>query len=1215
MSSELDPVNCELNGVSLVEASAGTGKTWNICGLYARLLLERSLTVDQILVVTFTQAATAELRDRIRNRLHALRGALDAPEAADPLSGALLDRLRFKQGRTEEQIRQALDRALLDFDKASITTIHGFCQRALGDIPLSMGEPLDQDLTESDEELVDEVAWDLWRKWVAAAPPDAALARWVWQEALTADDLARALRLHESKPASTVRWPAARSPAASGDWSSLIAHAQAVWNPDQLTDLLTTASASDQLNRTRIKPEQLQQRLSRAIRDWHGLLAEHTAPALQTQGSELRLFSRAYIDACCKKSSPRIAHPFLDAGQAVLDELEQRSADGRAAWLKALQQMLDEGRARLRTLKHERRLQSFDDLLGRLREALLSTHGGQLAQSLRARFPAALIDEFQDTDPVQYDIFRSIYSDTALPLFLVGDPKQAIYSFRNADLNVYLRAAASAQHRHSLIRNFRSSQGLITALNALWGGPRQPFLIEGLEYHPIEPAGARIGALHDSSGGPTAPLQLRRWASPQEGQPGGKSVAKAQVCRDVAAEIVRLLIASDSGKLRIEDRPVAPADIAVLVRTRAQGQMIKRALAQAGVGSVELTRESVFGSTLARDLAQLLRAIIEPGDLTRVRTALTTRLIGLDATALCALAESADGLLSWSARLREWQSLWRQRGVGAMLRELGAQTQVAPRLMSTNDGERQLTNLRHLIDLLAKQAARGLTPAALLRWFLRQVHEPPSLEAAQLRLESDEHLVQIVTVHRSKGLEYPIVFCPFEWDDSRPSGAKAQSTQWRDGELHVIDYRNADEGLPEDAESHRKLEEASERLRLTYVALTRAALRCYMYGGIYRIRDSTTTACKAKINWLVLGDALDVHAWMSRAQSVDAIEDAWTRLAERSDSIHLSRIVPRGVLPFWPGQPKQIEFEALAAPRYIPPAWRVGSYTGLVRSLSDHRVVDHDLYGSAAEGETRHADTDGHGLAADDILRFARGAAAGVCIHRTFELADFTDRSTWPEAAAQALRETGEPAPLAQEQLLGMLDAVTCVELLPGLRLDRIEQRRRLNELEFTLPAHSLGAEAVISCLRRHGVEMPTLSFATLRGYLRGFIDLVFEHDGRYYLLDWKSNHLGDRASDYDAEALRQAMDGGYYWLQLLLYSVALHRFLRHSQPGYDYDIHMGGALYLFVRGVRPGWSMPDGRPCGVQVYRPTKQLIEELSALLDAPGAASATLSTETSA
>jgi exodeoxyribonuclease V beta subunit len=1215
VNGELDPVNCELSGVSLVEASAGTGKTWNICGLYARLLLERSLTVEQILVVTFTQAATAELRDRIRSRLQALRSAMHAPEAADPLSVALLDRLRIKQGRTEEQLHHALDRALLDFDNASITTIHGFCQRALGDVPLSMGEPLVQDLTESDEELVEEVAWALWRERVAPTPPDAALARWVWQEGLTADDVASAMRLHESKPASMVRWPDVRLPTEPGNWSNLVARAQSVWNADQLTALLTQASAADQLNRTRIKPEQLPDRLSRAVRDWHSLLAEHTAPARHPQDGELRLFSRAYLDASCKKSAPRITHPFLDAAQALLDELEQRSADGRAAWLRALQQMLAEGHTRLRALKHVRRLQSFDDLLGRLREALLGTRGAQLAHSLRTRFPAALIDEFQDTDPVQYDIFRSIYSNTALPLFLVGDPKQAIYSFRNADLNVYLRAAASAQRRHSLIRNFRSSQGLIAALNALWGGPRQPFLIEGLGYHPIEAAGARIGTLHDSSGGPTAPLQLRRWAPPQEGQPGGKSVAKAQVCRDVATEIVRLLVAADRGTLRIDDRPVAPADIAVLVRTRAQGQMIKLALAQAGVGSVELARESVFGSALARDLAQVLRGIIEPGDLTRVRTALATRLIGLDATAVFALAESADGLLSWSAQFREWQNLWRQRGVGAMLRELGAQTRVAPRLMSTSDGERQLTNLRHLIDLLAQQAARGLTPAALLRWFLRQVHEPPALEAAQLRLESDEHLVQIVTVHRSKGLEYPIVFCPFEWDDSRPPGAKALSTQWRDDEVHVIDYRNSDEGLPRTAENQRKLEEASERLRLSYVALTRAALRCYMYGGIYRIGNSTTTACKAKINWLVLGGTLDVLAWTSKPPSVDAIEDAWTRLAERCDSIHLSRMVPRGALPFWPGQSKQISFEALAPPRRIPAPWRVGSYTGLVRSRSDHRAVDHDLFGADAERETMGADTDGHGLAANDILRFARGAAAGVCIHRALELADFTDRSTWPEAIAQALRETGEPAPLAQEQLLAMLDAVTCVELLPGLRLDRIEPQRRLNELEFTLPAHSLSPEAVISCLRRHGIEMPQLGFATLRGYLRGFIDLVFEHEGRFYLLDWKSNHLGDRAKDYDAQALRHAMDSGLYWLQLLLYSVALHRFLRHSQPGYDYDTHMGGALYLFVRGVRPGWLMPDGTPCGVQVHRPTRQLIEEISALLDMPGAAPATSPIETSA
>jgi exodeoxyribonuclease V beta subunit len=1205
MSSELDPVRCNLQGVSLVEASAGTGKTWNICGLYARLLLELDLNVSQILVVTFTQAATAELRDRIRMRLQNLRDALVARDSADALSIALLARLTGAAGRADVQIRQALNRALLDFDNASITTIHGFCQRALADVPLSIGQPLALDLVESDEELADEVARGLWREHVASSSPDSALSCWVWQERLRAADVADALRLHDAKPTAEIRWPEVDAAAASVDWTALIDSARAAWDPDQLIHLLEDASSADHLNRTRIKPEQLPRRLDRAVRDWHTLLAQGGVPQARPQDGELRLFSRAYLDACTKKSAPRVVHPFLDAAQPVLDALAQRDREGRTAWLKTLARMLDEGRARLRTIKRARRLQSFDDLLGRLREALLGKNDPELAQSLRDRFPAALIDEFQDTDPVQYDIFRSIYANTNQPLFLVGDPKQAIYSFRNADLQVYLRAARAAQHRYALLRNFRSSQGLIDGLNALWSMSPRPFLIEGLAYQTIEAAGARLGPLYDTSGGPAEPLQVRRWAPPEDGQACSKALSKKRVCSDVVAEIVRLLAAADRGNLRISDRPVAPADIAVLVRTRAQGQMIKRVLSQAGVGSVELTRESVFASLLARDLGQVLRAIIQPGDLTRVRTALATRLLGLGANELESLARSPDGLLRWSAQLRDWQNLWRHRGIGAMLRELGAQMQVAQRLMGTGEGERQLTNLRHLIDLLAQQAGRGLAPDALLRWFLRQVSDPPALEEAQLRLESDQHLVQIVTVHRSKGLEYPIVFCPFEWDDAQASSTKSLSTQWRNDAGQVIDYRSTEEGLPADIEMQRKLATASERLRLTYVALTRAALRCYLYGGIYRVGTSTTQACRANINWLVLGHTHEPQTWMSTAPSIDAVERAWSGLAARCNSIHLSHIGPDCDVPVWAGKQQQTGLLALPAPDRIPAPWRVGSYTGLLRASDDHRAVDHDLFTATQEVQRADTDIDATPIAATDILRFARGAAAGVCIHRVFELADFTDRSTWSTAAAQALSETGSLAPLGQQQLLGMLEAVTSVELLPGLRLDRIKPGLRLNELEFMLPATELRSEMLIDCMRRHGFDMPDLSFSTLRGYLRGFIDLVFEHEGRFYLVDWKSNHLGERATDYTHSAMCRAMDGGRYWLQLLLYCVALHRFLRHSQPEYDYDTHVGGALYLFVRGVRPGWAMPDGTPCGVQAYRPTRQLIEQLSALLDGPSSA----------
>ncbi|HET7774669.1 MAG TPA: UvrD-helicase domain-containing protein, partial [Burkholderiaceae bacterium] len=643
MSIALDLIECPLDGVSLVEASAGTGKTWSICGLYARLLLERRMTVQDILVVTFTHAATAELRDRIRRRLQDLRRAIDMPELADDMSQRLLAHLTRHVGSTPSELALALDRALLDFDAASITTIHGFCQRALGDVPLSMGQPLQIELQENDDELRAEVAHALWQRHVASVPADSLLARTVWADRHTVDELQDALRLHAAKPCSQVCWPADPPVVPSSSVADQLARARPLWDAARITTAFQAAYDDGRLSRTILKPASFAPKVHAAAEAWTRLLAMTVLTVSKDDLEALALFTRNEIRRALRKGAADIADPFPDVAQEIVDALRTERGYGRAEWLRCLRSMIAQGLADMATRKEHRRIQSFDDLLGRLRQALSGPGGDQLAQVLRKRFPAALIDEFQDTDPVQYEIFSRIYAGSDAPLFLVGDPKQAIYSFRNADLRVYLLAAERAAHRHALLRNFRSSSALIDGLNTFFGAARPAFLLRGLNYERIAAAGARIGALVDASGGAGAALQFVRWPAPTQEQPCTKGTVRTWIAEHLASEVARLLTAADAGRLRINDRPVVPGDIAVLVRTRTQGRLIKNALRTVGVGSVELTRDSVFATAMARELAQVLRAVTSPGDPSLLRTALATQIIGLTATDLEDLAHTEQG--------------------------------------------------------------------------------------------------------------------------------------------------------------------------------------------------------------------------------------------------------------------------------------------------------------------------------------------------------------------------------------------------------------------------------------------------------------------------------------------------------------------------------------------------------------------------------------------
>ncbi len=1207
-ATTLDVFACPLGGTQLIEASAGTGKTWNICGLVLRLLLEQRLQVQDILVVTFTNAATAELRERIRSRiamtLAALRG--NAGAAADPFVQGLLQSARQAHGLQDDDMALRLDLALQTFDEASIFTIHGFCQRALADAPFTAGMPMVQTLLEDDSELVLQVATDFWRRHIAGAPLSPELAAHLLEHGDSPARLAALLKRRLAKPLSHLLWPAdldAHRPGAPVDCAALSqawATACGLWRRDREAIVETVHAALPRLPRNVYKPDAV----DAAARHWDALCRDpSTMPSTQDL-PKLHLLGHTRLQAR-KGEAPVPPHPFFQAAQDWLDEHAQLQQQLDGARLHLLRELLGWGPQALREAKRERRVQAFDDMLFNLHQRLSGPDGATLAATLRARFPAALIDEFQDTDPLQFAIFSALYAGSGAPLFLVGDPKQAIYSFRNADLHTYLHARAQTRAQYTLAQNQRSTPALLQALNALFGANPQAFMLDGLDYPPVS-SGAKPRSLLVDRTEPRAALQLWTLPAGADGSPLRKPDALQAAADACAGEIARLLRAALQDQITLDGRPLSAGDVAVLVRSHAQGAMTRRALAALGVGSVEHSQASVFASTDARELETVLRGVLEPTREPVLRAALATALLGGEAGALQALADDEAATAAAVQRYSDYRQLWQQRGVGVMLRQWRLAEQVSQRLLARPDGERRLTNLLHLAEGLHEASAAHPSPEALTRWLQAQRTQGRRDDAAQLRLASDRNLVQIVTIHKSKGLEYPFVFCPFLWDGhGGASNSTGDGLEYHDADGHpVLDMRSLDKAEAQAVKAGLALQRAAENLRLVYVALTRAVHRCHLVVGAYASgpTQSLGEACRGPLSWLVAGAGQSPAGWFKKPVGAPALQAAWSALAA-APSPHMALApLPAGPHAAMPPQRPAIEqIRALPPPRHIDAGWAIGSYSSLTQGARhEAAAADHDLRLQDAADETSGAPSPAD-IAADDILRFPRGAVAGVCLHAVFEHIDFTQPATWPGAIESALAahpprwDDPSAAPLGPAMLQGMLGQVLHTPLPGGAVLAQVPRARCLVELEFDLSVPRLGAEPLARALRELGYASPVFTFAQLRGHLRGFIDLVFEHAGRFYVLDWKSNHLGDTAAEYDDATLARAMDRQGYHLQTLLYGLALHRHLAQRLPGYDFEHHFGGALYLFVRGVRPHWP---GR--GVFAHRPALATLQHLSAVLD---------------
>ncbi|KLU14438.1 MULTISPECIES: exodeoxyribonuclease V subunit beta [Xenorhabdus] len=1205
-SHKLNPLTLPLYGQRLIEASAGTGKTYTIGLLYLRLLLglggsaafSRPLSVEEILVVTFTQAATDELRGRIRENIHQLRLACIRKEtaASDPIYQQLLDEIPDKESAAGWLL--AAERQM---DEAAIYTIHGFCQRMLIHNAFESGVLFDQTLIQDENQLRKQGCADFWRRHCYPLPlPIAAEVSRIWNgpEALLKDI---SDYLHGDMPYILN--------APDGDETLFSRHQKIIeqievikrqWNDaaSGLEELIANSDVDKRSYSKKHLPNWL-----KSVSEWaKSPTKDYLLPKELDKFCQSRLLEKTK-----KGEAPQ--HALF----AAIEGLYQHPLTLKDI---ILSKAIVEVRQSVNQEKLNRGYMGFDDLLTRLDSALRRAGGEQLAATIRQRYPVAMIDEFQDTDPQQYRIFQAIYrhqsenarAENETGLLFIGDPKQAIYAFRGADIFTYIRARSHVKAHYTLETNWRSSASMVQSVNKLFSRPEFPFLFAQIPFLDVNAAEKNRGLRFSLHGEDQA--ALRFWL--QSGDGVSKGEYEQTMARQCAAQIRDWLQAGQEGKALLyqaknkpteASRPVMAADITVLVRDRREAALIRQELNALRIPSVYLSnRESVFDTPEAKDLLWLLQAVLAPEKARELRSALASSLFGLSSQQIDQLNNDER---AWDRLVDEFDGyarLWRTRGVLPMLRAVMAKYRIAENLLAGDDGERRLTDVMHIGELLQAESQQLDSEHAVARWLAQQISRPdPQSESQQMRLESDRHLVQICTIHKSKGLEYPLVCLPFV------CGYRKQKLAVYHDRHHFeacLNLSHDDEALKEALELADE-ERLAEDLRLLYVALTRSVYHCSV-GVAPLIKGNRGKAGDTDLHLSALGYLLQ------KGQKGDAQLLVNSLNALCDDSIEIRQAGDTTDLPWCPQSENTLSLEARKLQRSVRDNWRVTSYSGLQYSASHATssiyagtfgesvdvIVQSiapklDIEASGEKQEEQSLQMTPH--------TFPRGASAGTFLHSILEDLDFgnpPDR-LWLVEKLTASGFDENWAPILEQWVEDILGAELNEQ---GMKLVGVPRHRQQSEMQFYLPIDKLlHAKEMDALARRYdplSAQCAPLSFHQVKGMLRGFIDLVFCWQDKFYIVDYKSNWLGENSQSYTQEAMARAMIEHRYDFQYQLYTLALHRYLRHRLAHYDYRRHFGGVIYLFLRGIDK-----DNPGHGIYSYLPPFEFIDELDTLFSAVG------------
>lgn len=1186
----LDPLTLPLNQSSLIEASAGTGKTYTMANLYLRLLLGvgcEPLAVEHILVVTFTKAATQELRDRIREKIKTVARLFEqhqqSPDAT-PIDDPFLLQLY-------QHIVPHLPEALLrlriaeqEMDLASIFTIDSFCQKMLFQFAFHSGIRFDIELQADEQKLLQQLCEETWRElFYPMAEDDAAVVRRELHHPQSVLDEIKPYLYGDLPDLSPTQHALMQQDLTTHlqAYRQFIAQAKAFWleNGQQMVDLVAQeqkkaypSGVPKALNRRRLNAAHL-----------NGYQQKLTAWAHSDDDSfpsQWEKFGQTHFDQIAEEGAEPLHSPlFVEVvRQAVI--YREHFANKQKPLL--LFQFLMRIRQKLAEYKQHHREKSFGDMLHFLHRALCDpTQGQALAAQIRRLFPFAMIDEFQDTNQTQYEIFSRIFMAAAAEqqgFIMIGDPKQSIYKFRGADIFTYLTAAEHVRGKYTLNRNWRSVPEVVQSTNQLFVFPtpceHRPFLYQGIAFYPVE-SNPRAETLQGEAN--TQYYLLAEYDDTQ----------CAEWC---AYHIQQQLKRADQQQFCLQtpdgQHAVQASDIAILVRSHHQATLVRQALLKRRIRSVFYSeRSSVYSSPEAQDLLFILKAALTPYQPQALLAALGTALWGLDAHALYHLKNDENEWDNWVEQFIQYQQIWQQHGILPMLHRLFVQHDLLARLNSQPNAERRITDLLHLAELLQEAMATVENEAALVRWYQQQLDNPNGLADDQKqRLESEEALVKVITIHGSKGLEYPIVWLPFIGKASQSIKSKALAV-YRDT-AHKLVWEFGTQS--DEVKSQLSQADYAEDLRLLYVAITRAkyqinlmlpeqfgkqwnAMHYLLSNGEIQPSQPTANYVRQKGiegNLQLLTGVIPSDDWQPNSAPMP---NGTARLFQ-------GKIIPKGLITSFSALQAQNEF-----------LQNTLSNSPLIAFGDDAQDYDRQLLPVAPDSDAEMPDP-------YSPYQFPHSTKVGNVLHKAFEHWDFTQPMT-PEQLSPLCEALNLDAQWLSP-LQNWFENIARTPFTPaGMRLNEISPSQRLNEWPFYLRLKNEKALPQLNrLLKQHSPlakSLPDLQLKQVEGFIRGFVDCIVQWQGQFYLLDYKSNFLGYLAADYAPERLEKAVKQYRYDLQYLLYTLALHRYLR-SRLGeqYAYERDFGGVAYLFLRGM-------DGSPqSGVFFDKPTAALIDTLDQL-----------------
>ena len=1192
----LNPITLPLNQISLIEASAGTGKTYTIGSLYLRLLLKagennfsRPLNVEEILVVTFTEMATEELKKKIRERI---------TDAIDKLTAFVetKDKSAFKNDEFLTALYQDLDifeaihrlkLAEQNMDLAAIYTIHGFCRRMLMQYAFHSGIHFNLELIKDQSDLLARFANEFWREHFY--PLDFESSNFIAAELVSPENVLSLLKadlgkdLHveiENKQALSVSMQIFLQQYL-GEYFKDIKALKRFWleSAGKISELIT-----EELNKDYEKgePKSLSRRsynTSRLAKWIDQVNAWANDPRDYVLNETLMsYFTQSALDEKGEEgASPFIAPIFTEleecANALISPDLLRRVI--LYHYRQSLQQKLLDYK-----LNHQEK--SFDDLLHLFCEALQSAQGDELAEMIRFQYPFAMIDEFQDTDSQQYAIFSKIYRDNPeknTGFIMIGDPKQAIYRFRGADIFTYLKASDEAQSRFELTKNYRSEKHLVDGVNALFDFPQSPFIYQNINFTAVDSRDDHMQFYLNGKAEPAYRFYLTE----------SDKVNKTEMAKICAISIQHWLksAAENQAVFQNEDtcKTLQPANIAVLVKNRYEAADVIQELQKLGIASVYLSdQSSVFDSHVAMELLRILKACLNVAE-RPILNAIATALFGLNAADIHQIQQNEADWQRWADSFAQYQQTWQRQGILVMLHQILLEQGISERLLSQATGERDLTDFLHLAEILQQAATLHESEAALLSWFEKQI-QGEGRQEAQIRLESERQLVKIVSIHKSKGLEYDLVWLPFLAVPSKIPTA---------GDMNVYYSKERDETLwdMENRNLNALYEETfAEELRLLYVALTRAKYQ--MAFALPAQFDKKWNALHYVLSQGEIGKEIALSAPKDTETLLQAFKE------KMQDNVEICAKPNLEAFPALSINTKNDELKTAEFTGNIEQDWRITSFTSIEQGhrrqhyFTESAGKKHAVFDDAKDYDSQNAIEMSTALLNENesnILDLPRGKQVGTVLHRHFENCYFSDLANTEEI--DKLRQSLQLDETFTEPLQNWLQQISHTPLSNeiGITLADLANTDCIKEMPFYMAIREhFNVEAFNRALKaHHHLPSEPLQFEQIQGIVRGSIDLVFRHNGKYYLVDYKSNFLGSTLADYNQEALKKEMLHSHYDWQYLIYTLALHRYLQSVVPHYDYARDFGGVFYLFLRGM-------NGEPqSGVFYDRPSVELITEL--------------------